>query len=112
MAISMRFKDEASATMTNIVDSVSKVTSIMIEIEITSDEQTLGISQINEVTRKMNSTTQQNAARVEHAAASCSMQSQVSDLSSTVSVFKLWRVDHVAHLPLGRSVTVNCAEYR
>jgi methyl-accepting chemotaxis protein len=76
--------------MSEIVDSVSKVTSIMAEIQSASDEQTLGISQINEAVRQMDNNTQQNAALVEQAAAAAgSMQSQAASLASAVSVFTL-----------------------
>ena len=88
--IGTQLVDEAGATMTEIVESVSKVTNIMAEIQSASNEQTLGISQINEAVRQMDNTTQQNAALVEQAAAAAgSMQTQASDLTNAVSVFKL-----------------------
>ncbi len=88
--IGTKLVGEAGATMTDIVDSVSKVTSIMGEIQNASEEQTLGINQINEAIRLMDNTTQQNAALVEQAAAAAgSMQAQASELRSAVSVFKL-----------------------
>ena len=97
--IGTKLVDEAGATMTDIVDSVSKVTGIMAEIQNASEEQTLGISQINEAVRQMDNTTQQNAALVEQAAAAAgSMQSQASDLSAAVSVFKLGQTS--GHLAL------------
>lgn len=88
--IGTKLVGEAGATMTEIVDSVSKVTSIMGEIQNASEEQTLGINQINEAVRLMDNTTQQNAALVEQAAAAAgSMQAQASELREAVSVFKL-----------------------
>lgn len=90
VGIGTRLVDEAGSTMNEIVDSVSKVTDIMGEIQVASEEQTLGISQVNEAVRQMDSTTQQNAALVEQAAAAAaSMQNQASALSQAVSVFKL-----------------------
>jgi methyl-accepting chemotaxis protein len=90
VGIGTKLVDEAGATMTEIVESVSKVTSIMAEIQAASDEQTLGISQINEAVRQMDNTTQQNAALVEQAAAAAgSMQNQAASLTNAVSVFKL-----------------------
>ncbi len=88
--IGTKLVDEAGATMTEIVDSVRKVTGIMAEIQAASDEQTLGISQINEAVRQMDNNTQQNAALVEEAAAAASsMQSQAANLATAVSVFTL-----------------------
>ena len=90
VGIGTKLVDEAGATMTEIVDSVSKVTGIMAEIQSASEEQTLGISQINEAIRQMDTNTQQNAALVEEAAAAAgSMQSQAANLADAVSVFKL-----------------------
>jgi len=90
VGIGSKLVDEAGVTMTEIVDSVSKVTRIMADIQSASDEQTLGISQINEAVRQMDNNTQQNAALVEQAAAAAgAMQSQASSLAEAVSVFKL-----------------------
>nr|WP_315464606.1 methyl-accepting chemotaxis protein [uncultured Rhodoferax sp.] len=88
--VGTKLVSEAGATMTDIVDSVGKVTSIMGEIQSASEEQTLGINQINEAVRLMDNTTQQNAALVEEAAAAAgSMQAQAAELRTAVSVFKL-----------------------
>jgi methyl-accepting chemotaxis protein len=90
VGVGTKLVDEAGNTMTEIVDSVKKVTGIMAEIQSASDEQTLGISQINEAIRQMDNNTQQNAALVEEAAAAASsMQSQAASLAEVVSVFKL-----------------------
>ena len=76
--------------MTEIVDSVKKVTTIMNDIHVASSEQNNGIGQINEAIRQMDSTTQQNAALVEQAAAAAgSMQHQAANLSQVVGVFRL-----------------------
>ncbi|OYU46046.1 MAG: hypothetical protein CFE44_04240 [Burkholderiales bacterium PBB4] len=105
--IGTKLLDEAGATMNDIVDSVSKVTGIMAEIQSASDEQTLGISQINEAVRQTDNTTQQNAALVEEAAAAeGSMQSQAVELSAAVSVFKLGHTNHTRHAPAGRSLAL------
>ena len=90
VGVGTKLVDEAGSTMTEIVDSVKKVTGIMAEIQSASDEQTLGIGQINEAIRQMDNNTQQNAALVEEAAAAASsMQSQAASLAEAVSVFKL-----------------------
>ncbi len=88
--IGSRLVDQAGATMTEIEDSVSKVTGIMAEIHAATDAQTLGISQINEAIRQMDDSTQQNAALVEQAAAAASsMQNQATQLAAAVGMFKL-----------------------
>ncbi|MFC0132916.1 methyl-accepting chemotaxis protein [Massilia eurypsychrophila] len=82
--------NEAGATMTDIVDSVRRVTDIMGEITSASQEQTAGIDQINVAISQMDQVTQQNAALVEQAsAASEAMQEQAAKLALVVSVFQL-----------------------
>ncbi|MES2756071.1 MAG: methyl-accepting chemotaxis protein [Pseudomonadota bacterium] len=82
--------NEAGTTMTDIVDSVRRVTDIMGEITAASAEQTSGIDQINVAISQMDQVTQQNAALVEEAsAASEAMQEQAAKLAQVVSVFKL-----------------------
>ena len=81
---------EAGATMTEIVESVRRVTDIMSEITAASVEQTAGIEQINEAVVQMDQVTQQNAALVEQAAAaSAAMQEQTVKLAEAVSVFRI-----------------------
>ena len=82
--------NEAGATMEEIVASVKRVTDIMGEISIASQEQTLGISQINQAISQMDDVTRQNAALVEEAAAAAeSLHDQADTLSHAVSVFKM-----------------------
>ena len=81
---------EAGRTMEEIVTSVRRVTDIMGEISVASQEQTSGINQINQAISQMDQVTQQNAALVEQAAAAAaSMQEQAGSLVQTVGVFKL-----------------------
>jgi len=85
-----RLVGEAGTTMTDIVDSVKRVTDIMGEITAASQEQTAGIEQINQAIAQMDEVTQQNASLVEEAAAASeAMQGQASSLAQAVSVFKL-----------------------
>ena len=81
---------EAGRTMEEIVASVRRVTDIMGEISVASQEQTSGIDQINQAISQMDQVTQQNAALVEQAAAAAaSMQEQAGSLVQTVSIFKI-----------------------
>jgi methyl-accepting chemotaxis protein len=81
---------EAGATMSEIVASIERVTSIMVEISAAGQEQEAGISQINQAVSTLDATTQQNAALVEQAAAaSASLEEQANTLSQAVAAFKL-----------------------
>ncbi|NMM05785.1 methyl-accepting chemotaxis protein [Polaromonas sp.] len=81
---------EAGETMDEIVGSVKRVTDIMAEISVASQQQTSGIEQINQAITQMDQVTQQNAALVEEAAAAAaSLQEQASGLSQVVSSFNL-----------------------
>jgi methyl-accepting chemotaxis protein len=76
--------------MTEIVDSVKRVTDIMAEIMAASQEQSSGIEQVNQAIGQMDQVTQQNAALVEEAtAAAQSLQDQAGKLAEVVGVFKL-----------------------
>jgi methyl-accepting chemotaxis protein len=82
--------EQAGKTMDDIVDSVRRVTDIMVEISSAGDEQSAGIEQINQAVTEMDTVTQQNAALVEEAAAAAeSMQQQAANLERVVGVFKL-----------------------
>ncbi|RJG11571.1 methyl-accepting chemotaxis protein [Massilia cavernae] len=82
--------DEAGATMTEVLDSVKRVTAIMGEIMTASQEQSAGIDQINHAIAGMDHGTQQNAALVEEAAAaSQAMLDQARRLAEVASIFKL-----------------------
>ncbi|GLU35145.1 methyl-accepting chemotaxis protein [Trinickia caryophylli] len=84
------FVDSAGVTMTEIMQSVRRVTDIMGEIAAASVEQSKGIGQVSDAVSQMDSVTQQNAALVEQAAAAAaSLESQASGLQSAVSIFRL-----------------------
>lgn len=82
--------EQAGVTMEEVVASVRRVTDIMGEITAASQEQSVGIGNINYTILEMDEATQQNAALVEEAAAAAaSMQDQASNLARVVSIFKL-----------------------
>jgi methyl-accepting chemotaxis protein len=82
--------DKAGQTMEEIVQSIGRVTQIMTQISNASEEQSIGIAQVNDAITQMDQVTQQNAALVEQAAAAAeSMQEQSAKLADVVSVFKL-----------------------
>jgi methyl-accepting chemotaxis protein len=82
--------DQAGSTMTEVVDSIRRVTDIMGEISAASSEQSQGVAQVGEAVTQMDQATQQNAALVEEmAAAASSLKSQAQDLVQVVAAFKV-----------------------
>jgi methyl-accepting chemotaxis protein len=82
--------EQAGMTMSEVVDSIKRVTDIMGEITTASVEQSAGIEQVNEAMAHMDQVTQQNAALVEESAAAAeALQEQAEALADVVSVFKL-----------------------
>ena len=85
-----RFANEAGATMSEVVSSVTRVTDVIAEIVSASQEQSTGIEQINHAVSAMDNVTQQNASLVEEAAAAAeSLRVQADNLVLTVSVFQI-----------------------
>jgi methyl-accepting chemotaxis protein len=88
--VGARLVDQAGSTMQEIVSSVKRVTDIMADIALASQEQTAGIEQVNQAIGQMDEVTQQNAALVEQAsAAAASLQDEAQTLAQVVSVFRL-----------------------
>jgi methyl-accepting chemotaxis protein len=111
--------EQAGIAMTDMVTSVTRVTDIVGEISASSQEQSLGIGQINDAITQMDDTTQQNAALVEQAAAAAqSLQDQSVVLTRVVSVFKLDQNDigvqvaHAALAPSGRTLGISAPRIR
>jgi len=85
-----KLADSAGAAMQDIVKSVQNVAGLMQEIASASQEQSLGIDQVNQAVTQMDNTTQQNAALVEEAAAAAqSLSEQAARLEEVVGLFKL-----------------------
>jgi methyl-accepting chemotaxis protein len=90
--VGSRLVDQAGVTMTEVVQAVTRVSDIIGEITSASQEQSMGIEQINEAVMQMDTVSQQNAALVEEAAAAAaSLQEQAESLSQAVSVFRVGR---------------------
>ena len=82
--------DQAGETMSEVVQSIRRVTDLMGEINAASSEQASGVAQVGEAVTQMDQATQQNAALVEEmAAAAGSLSSQAQELVQAVAVFKL-----------------------
>ena len=85
-----KLADSAGAAMQEIVRSVQEVAGLMGQIAGASQEQSLGIDQVNQAVTQMDDTTQQNAALVEQAAAAAqSLSEQAAQLEQVVGSFKL-----------------------
>jgi methyl-accepting chemotaxis protein-1 (serine sensor receptor) len=88
--VGARLATEAGATMTEVVGSVRRVTDVIADIMSASQEQSVGIEQVNQAIGEMDNVTQQNAALVEEAAAAAeSLRHQADNLVRTVSAFKI-----------------------
>ncbi|MFT7775163.1 methyl-accepting chemotaxis protein [Roseateles sp.] len=85
-----RLVGDAGQTMTEIVDSVQRVTDIVGEISTAAGEQSQGIGQINQAVAELDKMTQQNAALVEESTAAAeSLKEQANRLSTVVATFRL-----------------------
>ena len=86
--------DQAGVTMTELVNSIKRVTDMMGEISAASSEQSAGVSQVGNAVSQMDQVTQQNAALVEESAAAAeSLKVQALQLVQTVAVFTLAQGD-------------------
>jgi methyl-accepting chemotaxis protein len=94
----------AGETMQEIVSSVQKVGSIIEEITVASREQATSIAETGEAIRKMDETTQQNAALVEEAAAAATgLEEQAEELVRTMANFKLGDAGDTMHPHTGET---------
>ena len=85
-----RLVGQAGATMTEIVDSVRRVSEMISEITASSAEQSDNIGQISQSVSQLDQMTQQNAALVEQStAASESLREQAVQLLGAVRRFQL-----------------------
>jgi len=81
--------DQSGVTLEEIVVAVKKVNDIISEIAIASQEQYIGITQINKAVSKMDEMTQQNAILVEEATQnSDNMRTQAAALREQLGAFK------------------------
>ena len=82
--------DMAQKTMSESLELVRRVNTLIGEIHNASNEQLTGISQVNAAVAQLDTITQQNAALVEENAASAmELQGQAQSVTETVAVFRL-----------------------
>jgi methyl-accepting chemotaxis protein len=85
-----RHVGEAGRTMDDIVSQVGRVSDLIGQISVATQEQTHGLSQVGDAVGQLDQVTQQNAALVEESAAAAeSLNHQAEQLVSAVSAFRL-----------------------
>lgn len=85
-----RQASSVSVTVGQVKQAIRRVSDIVGEIAVASEEQSRGIEQVNQAVGQMDEVTQQNAALVEQAAAAAqSLEEQALRLKGAVSVFKV-----------------------
>ncbi|MES2880378.1 MAG: methyl-accepting chemotaxis protein [Pseudomonadota bacterium] len=90
-----RLVTDAGQTMTDIVNSVQRVSDIIGEITAAVTGQSQGIGDVNSAVVQLDQMTQQNAALVEQSAAAAeSLHEQADRLSQVIGVFKLNGATH------------------
>ncbi|MEJ8796737.1 methyl-accepting chemotaxis protein [Trinickia caryophylli] len=81
---------EVEASIGAVIDAIASVDRIVGEIASASEQQTLGIEQVNVAIAQMDEVTQRNAALVEQsAAASASLEEQAGQMEELVGRFKV-----------------------
>ncbi|MEZ6092672.1 MAG: methyl-accepting chemotaxis protein [Pirellulaceae bacterium] len=82
--------NESGKTLSEIVNSVKRVTDIVAEIAAASKEQLAGIEQVNKAVSQMDRVTQNNATQTEEMSSTASnLASSANDLQSMVAKFRL-----------------------
>jgi methyl-accepting chemotaxis protein len=81
---------EVARKLSEIVDGIGKVTTVVSEIAEAAREQTGGIAQVTQAVTEMDRVTQQNAASAEESSsAAAELSSQAEQLAAMVSAFQL-----------------------
>jgi methyl-accepting chemotaxis protein len=77
-------------SLTAIVGQVQEISTVVIEIAASAQEQAAGLAQVNVAVNQMDQVTQQNAAMVEQSTAAChSLSNEAKDLSQLTGRFKV-----------------------
>ncbi|HEX7761579.1 MAG TPA: methyl-accepting chemotaxis protein [Caulobacteraceae bacterium] len=92
VASGVRFVGETGDALTQIVTKVTAIDQLILQIAQSSQEQAVGLRQVNVAVNQMDQVTQQNAAMVEEAtAAATSLKSESLELANQVGRFDLGR---------------------
>ena len=86
----VKITEDVAKALDKTVESSTKVTDLIAEIAAASNEQALGIEQVNTAVAQMNQVTQQNAANSEESASAAEeLSSQAAELANMVGNFTL-----------------------
>jgi len=86
----VKITEEVAKSLEQIVERTDKMSKLIAEIAAASNEQAMGISQVNTAVVNMNQITQSNAANSEESASAAEeLSSQAAELSTMVSEFAL-----------------------
>ena len=86
----VKITEDVARALDKTVDRAGKVSDLIAEIAAASNEQALGIEQVNTAVAQMNQVTQRNAANSEESASAAEeLSAQASELSNMVAAFKL-----------------------
>ena len=90
IARGVRLVTETGQTLGGIVDKVASIDALIGEIAQSSQEQAVGLNQVNTAVNQMDQVTQQNAAMVEEAtAAAANLKSEARGLATLVGRFQI-----------------------
>ena len=94
----VEFVGDTQQALTQMVAKVIVIDELIGQIARSSQEQAIGLNQVNTAVNQMDQVTQQNAAMVEEAsAASANLKSDASELASRVSRFQIGRGGRAAY---------------
>lgn len=86
----MELVEQAGSQIKKMITDVEEISALLREIGQASNEQSAGISQINNAISQLDSTTQQNAGLVEESvAAANSLNDQALNLTKLVNYFQI-----------------------
>ena len=86
----VKITEDVAKALAKTVETSTKVSDLIGEIAAASNEQALGIEQVNTAVAQMNAVTQQNAANSEESASAAEeLNAQAAELSNMVGTFKL-----------------------
>jgi methyl-accepting chemotaxis protein len=95
--------NQAGTALSEIMESIKKVTEIVTDIADASVEQATGLEQINKAIAQMDEVTQQNSALVEENAATAkTLQHQAKAMDERVDFFSMNGVDAIAPNAIGQ----------
>ena len=96
---SVKVAEKAGSLLEKMVPDITRTAELVQEISAASEEQSIGVDQINTAMRELDKVTQQNAAGSEELAATAEqLQQQSTNLQQLMSFFRL--VDEVQASPL------------